>query len=85
MFEGRDNFSATLLPDGAVLVAGGGHGPSDVVPTTELYSSSNESWTSTALMLEARAFHSATLLPDGRVLVAGGGGSSDFAGFGRAL
>jgi hypothetical protein len=56
--------TATLLPDGKVLVVGGG---------AELYDPSTGSWTATANMNAAHTGHTATLLPDGKVLVVGGG------------
>lgn len=68
MIEPRGNFSATLLPDGTVLVVGG----SPNYLEAEVYDPSNGTWTATGSMAEGRMAHSATLLPDGTVLVAGG-------------
>jgi hypothetical protein len=66
--------TATLLPDGRVLVAGGsafgGHG--QAVRAAELYDPASRSWTATKSMIDARWGHTATLLPNGRVLIAGG-------------
>ena len=73
----RDNHTATLLPDGRVLVAGGLG-----VATAELYDPKTRSWTATGSMLEARENHTATLLPDGKVLVVGG---NDIAATGAAF
>jgi hypothetical protein len=64
-------FTATLLTNGKVLVAGGSDGAT-VLSSAELYDSSTGTWTPTASMSTARAGHTATLLPDGKVLVAGG-------------
>jgi hypothetical protein len=69
----------TVLPDGKVLVTGGGPttdaiGLSDAVKAAELWSPTTETWTAMASMQRPRLYHSiALLLPDGRVLVAGGG------------
>jgi hypothetical protein len=81
MVEPRGEHSATLLPDGRVLVAGGGgsaevsacqcHGP---VGSAELYDPASGTWSATASMIAVRRYHTATLLPDGRVLVASGDG-----------
>ncbi len=74
MTEARDIHTATLLPDGMVLVVGGNLGSSviDVPTTAELYDPSTRTWTVTGSMTEARDIAMATLLPDGTVLVAGG-------------
>jgi N-acetylneuraminic acid mutarotase len=72
MIEARANHTATLLPDGKVLVVGGGSGGFDLLASAELYDPGNGSWTTTGKMNEARTGHTATLLPDGKVLVAGG-------------
>jgi N-acetylneuraminic acid mutarotase len=67
--------TATLLPDGGVLVAGGYTGGGGALASAELYDPRSGSWTTTARMIEARGGYTATLLPDGKVLVAGGGGA----------
>ena len=74
MVTPRNSHTATLLPDGEVLVAGGGtRGAS-----AELYDPGTGSWTATGSMVTPRVLDfSATLLPDGRVLVAGGWATAD--------
>jgi N-acetylneuraminic acid mutarotase len=77
----RTSHTATLLPNGRVLVTGG-HGTTGPVASAELYDPSLGTWLSTAAMSRARAGHTATLLTDGRVLVSGGsdgmwGGSAE--------
>ena len=62
--------TATLLPIGKVLVAGGSNG-SDL-SSAELYDPASGTWTATGSLGTARSFHTATLLPNGKVLVAGG-------------
>jgi N-acetylneuraminic acid mutarotase len=72
MIEGRYGGTATLLPDGKVLVAGGIDGSGGLTTSAELYDPTTGSWTATASMIEARS-GTATLLLNGKVLVAGGG------------
>lgn len=68
MNEVRKGFTATLLPDGRVLVAGGDPG----YTAAELYDPSTSRWTATGSMADGRFSHTATLLGDGSVLVTGG-------------
>ena len=64
--------TATLLPNGKVLVAGGyGAGTLD---SAELYDPATGAWSATGSLNTARERHTATLLPNGKVLVAGGYG-----------
>lgn len=71
MNRARNFYTATLLPNGKVLVAGG----FDLGTSAELYDSATDTWTVTGSLRAARTFHTATLLPSGKVLVAGGGQS----------
>ena len=66
----RYDHTATLLPNGQVLVAGGFGG--DYLASAELYDPATGLWTATGSMATARFHHTATLLPNGQVLVAGG-------------
>lgn len=64
--------SATLLPDGRVLVTGGTVDGSNATATAEIYDTSTGEFVPAGEMQVARASHSAILLTDGRVLVLGG-------------
>src|SRR6266498_3665411 len=70
--------TATVLPDGKVLVAGGIALDSSA-PPVELFDPATGTWTSTNGLNVARSSHTATLLPNGNVLVAGGFGGVGFA------
>jgi hypothetical protein len=70
----RANHTATLLPNGTVLVAGG-YSSSSTLSSAEIYNPATGTWTATASMATARYAHTVTLLPNGSVLVAGGFGS----------
>ncbi len=72
MTTARGGATATLLPNGKVLLAGGRDLDDQLLATAELYDPGTGTWTVTGSMAAARQFHSATLLPDGMVLVAGG-------------
>src|SRR6266446_5765616 len=63
--------TATLLPNGQVLVAGG-NGSIGTLASAELYDPASGLWRETGSMATARYSHTATLLPNGQVLVAGG-------------
>jgi len=70
----RTRHTATLLPNGKVLVAGGANASGDLAQA-ELYDPATGTWAPVASMLAARSVHTATLLPNGKVLVAGGFGA----------
>jgi N-acetylneuraminic acid mutarotase len=69
--ERRSHHTATLLPNGKVLVAGGNQFVTDLV-SAELYDPADGTWTPTGSLKTKRRSHTATLLPNGKVLVAGG-------------
>ena len=73
----RTRHTATLLPDGRVLIAGGmrynpSTGGSAIVATTELYNPVSGTWTQGTSMRYPRYRHTATVLPSGKILMAGG-------------
>src|SRR5438445_522950 len=76
MAASRSYPTATLLPNGQVLIAGGeatictpncSPGP---LSSAELYNPQTGAFTPTGSMTTARQFHTATLLDDGKVLIA---------------
>jgi len=83
----RFSHTATLLPDGRVLVTGGdwvvegsaygtAGGRGDGLGTAEIYDPSTSMWSLAASMPSRRTNHTATVLPNGTVLVAGGFGGN---------
>ena len=70
----RAAHSATLLPDGHVLIAGGfrTEGTREIaIASAELYDPATDSFQRISDMTEARSGHTATLLPSGEVLIVG--------------
>jgi uncharacterized protein (TIGR03437 family) len=61
---GRRGHTATLLPNGKVLVTSGS--------SAELYDPASGRWSLTGNLMTATTGHAATLLPSGKVLVVGG-------------
>ncbi len=78
MPEYRLGYTATLLNDGRVLIAGGfADGPD--LTLAELYDPATGTFSPTGSMTIGREYPTATLLKDGRVLIVGGGGPIDTA------
>ncbi|MBI5547153.1 MAG: hypothetical protein HY901_25005 [Deltaproteobacteria bacterium] len=80
MPSARCAHSATLLPSGKVLVAGGRDGSSHLAGAL-LFDPATEAWTDTGSLAAPRSGHTATLLASAKVLIAGGenDGSTDLA------
>jgi hypothetical protein len=79
MHSGRRHATATLLPDGKVLVTGGSSAPgfntqSGAVKWAEVWDPVTEEWRVLASAQRYNGYHcNALLLPDGRVVTTGGG------------
>jgi N-acetylneuraminic acid mutarotase len=67
----RRDHTATLLPNGKILMAGG-VGATDNLASAELFDPVAERWNLTGSLTMARRNHTATLLPNSKVLVVGG-------------
>ena len=78
MTVARCQHTATLLPYGKVLIAGGeGSGFDEALASAELYDAGSGTFTATGSMTYTRWGHTATLLPSGKVLVVGGLGGAN--------
>lgn len=77
----RAAHSATVLPDGRMLLAGGfqddGHGRELAIASAELFDPATETFTYTSTLNEPRDGHGAVLLNDGTVLIVGGWGINE--------
>lgn len=73
---GRRQHTATLLPNGKVLVVGGQDENGVYFASAELYDPANGTWATTGSLASVRSTHTATLLHNGKVLVAGGSSTS---------
>ncbi|MGA9655486.1 MAG: kelch repeat-containing protein, partial [Polyangia bacterium] len=78
----RASHTATLLPSGKVLIAGGEYDdPASGYPplaSAELYDPGAGTFAATGSMTVARYLDTATLLPSGKVLIAGGWSGSQY-------
>jgi len=72
MLEPRSGHSATLLPDGKILIAGGMRRNQDFYKSAELYDPATGKFTRTGEMNVARVGLISVLLQTGKVLIAGG-------------
>jgi hypothetical protein len=72
--------TATLLPNGSVLVVGGVNNTLQAVASAALYDPGTGTWSAAGSLNAARGSHTATFLPTGKVLVAGGAGATGVAG-----
>ncbi len=71
--DARTNHTATLLPDGHVLIVGGSP---DWIASAEVWDPETASFSPAGSLATGRWNHTATPLPDGRVLIVGGSGMS---------
>ena len=85
LLEPRSGHSATLLPNGKVLIAGGMRRNQDFYRSAELYDPATGKFQPTGQMNIARVGHVAVLLRTGKVLVAGGWLGHDCQRFRRTL
>ena len=77
MAQHRDGHTATLLPDGRVMVAGGRSPTGDVLDSVELWDPADGLFHDTAPLSRPVANHTALLLADGRVLIVPDGTGPD--------
>jgi len=72
----RELHTATLLPNGQVLIASGDNGA--WLTSAELYDPTSGTFSATGSLGTARRYHTTTLLPNGKVLIAGGYNSGGY-------
>lgn len=73
----RFSQTATLLPSGKVLIAGGMERNGKYDASVEIYDPRNSTFVAASNMSTARSCHTATLLLNGNVLIAGGSSGPD--------
>ena len=84
MAVARESHTATLFPDGRVLIAGGHRDRREnivVYASTEIYDPRQERFSAGPMLTTARHKHEAAALADGRVLVLGGSDPRDHVHF----
>ncbi len=73
----RMHANAVILPDGRVIVAGGGYDDDIPAYPSEIFDPASDTWTMAAVQRSFRLYHStAVLLPDGQVMWAGSNGNT---------
>src|SRR6266404_4712964 len=78
----RSAQTASLLPDGTVLIAGGVPSILTIAsPTAEIFSPSTGTFSATGSMTMQREYAQAVILPNGNALIAGGDDDSPLTGF----
>ena len=70
--EARKQHTATLLPNGKVLVAGGESAGGGALASAELFDPASGTWSPTGSLSQPRNAYAAAQLADGRVLAVGG-------------
>ncbi|MEP7188495.1 MAG: kelch repeat-containing protein, partial [Roseiflexaceae bacterium] len=70
----RWGHTATLLPDGRVVIIGGYSWYDQVQSSVEIFDPASNRWSAARPLSSLRAYHTATLLADGTILVVGGTG-----------
>ena len=73
MAKSRVSFTATLLPDGKVLVAGGHENKTvrAALKDVEIFDATTRRFSQGKNLASPRSYHTATLLPDSRILLIG--------------
>jgi hypothetical protein len=65
--------ASTVLPNGKVLITGGGRIDKPAEPSAEIFDPATLTFALAPAMKKPRMGHTATLMPDGRVMLIGGG------------
>ena len=75
----REAHTATLLPDGTVLIVGGDNGDVPRYSGALIYDPIDDNWMTTGSLSVGRRNHTATLLRNGAVLIVGGWSDTEIA------